>query len=72
MTCHDADTSTWKDEYPKEAEALEWWQEVFGDVVTGWTFKASAQVTVDGETNSVGPKFREYMARRMAQVCHTI
>ena len=64
---HATDTNDWKDKYPEEAESLEWWQEVFGDAVSGWTFKSSAQLFVDGETTNVGPKFREYMARRMAQ-----
>lgn len=51
----------------RATESLEWWQDVFGDVVTGWTFKNSASLLVDGETTNVGPKFRQYMARRMAQ-----
>ena len=67
MASHKTDTSDWKVKYPIEAESLEWWQEVFGDAVAGWTFKSSAQLIVGGETTNVGPKFREYMARRMTQ-----
>ena len=56
-----------KDNDPDESEALAWWQDVLGEVVTGWTFKSGAQLSGDGETTQVGPKFREHMARRMAQ-----
>ena len=61
-------TDAWKDGYLKEEAALEWWRSVFGDVVVGWTFKGSAQLLIDNETTTVGPKFREYMALRMAEI----
>lgn len=41
---------------------LRWWQEVFGEYVTGWSYRHTATVTIPGGQIQVNARMREFFA----------